>query len=274
MKTEPLPHLGETVKQALLAGGSVVRKALHGARRITYKSATDPVTQVDVASEKAIFKVIKKRFPTHTFLAEESAFKKKGDLSKSQPGRYRWVIDPLDGTVNFVHRIPHFCVSVAVEHNGLVLAGGVYDPNRDELFMAVRGKGATLNGQRIQVSPQTRLIRSLLITGFPYDHQKNAAKHATYLQPFLTKFADLRRFGAAALDLSWVACGRVEAYWEFSLKSWDVAAGWLLVEEAGGRISNFQGQRLNLDKPVETLATNGLIHSRVVKIFRGLVKKS
>ncbi|MCG3206139.1 MAG: hypothetical protein KCHDKBKB_02866 [Elusimicrobia bacterium] len=268
MKSETLTALSQTVQQALMAGGNVVRRGIHGVRHISYKSSTDPVTQVDRASEKAIVKAIRKNFPSHAFLGEETTFLNKTSFKKREAGAYRWIADPLDGTVNFIHRIPHFCVSVAVEREGMILAGGVYDPHRDELFMAVRGKGATLNGKKIQVSKEQSLIRSLLVTGFPYDHQQNAAMHAAFIQPFLNKFADLRRFGAAALDLSWVACGRVEAYWEFSLKPWDVAAGWLLVEEAGGRISDFLGRPLQLSNPKETLATNGPLHPAVVKIFK------
>ncbi len=268
MKEESLEKLSQTVKKTLLAGGAIIRRGAQGVRRVKYKSTYSPVTQIDVASEKAIFKIVRKTFPGHTFLAEESAFLKKGDLGKSRPGRYRWVIDPLDGTVNFMHRIPQSCVSVAVECNGEVLAGGVYDPYRDELFMAVRGRGATMNGKRIHVSPERRLIRSLAITGFPYDHQKNAAYHARFIQPFLTKFADLRRHGAAALDLSWVACGRVEAFFEFDLNPWDIAAGMLLVKEAGGKLSDFRGAPLHIDRPDQTLATNGHVHSRTVKLFK------
>ena len=272
MKTESISKLAQTAKRALLEGGAIVRRGYAGARQVSYKTATSPVTQVDVASEKAIIRVIKKAFPEHAFLGEESSFLKKEKIQKSRSGEYRWIADPLDGTVNFIHRIPQFCVSVGVERGGVVLAGGVYDPCRDELFFAVRGQGATLNGKKIRVSPENRMIRSLLITGFPYEHQKNAAKHAAFIQPFLQKFADLRRLGAAALDLSWVACGRVEAYWEATLCPWDVAAGLLIVEEAGGRVTDFSGRPLNLDNPQETLATNGTLHPGVVKIFKSLIQ--
>jgi myo-inositol-1(or 4)-monophosphatase len=234
---------------------------------VSYKTATSPVTQVDQASERKIIRLIRKRFPDHTFLAEESAFLKKGDLGKSRLGRYRWVIDPLDGTVNFMHRIPQACVSVAVECGGVVLAGGVYDPFRDELFLAARGKGATLNGKPIRVSRETKLIRALLVTGFPYNHQRNAVYHANLLVPFLTKTADIRRFGAAALDLAWIACGRLDIYWELGLQPWDVAAGWLLIEEAGGKVTDFENKSLSVDRPYKTLATNGRLHDRVVRLF-------
>jgi len=272
MKEESLDKLSQTVKKTLLAGGAIIRSGFAGVRHVTYKSTYSPVTQVDVASEKEIIRIIRNTFPEHTFLGEESSFLKKGDLGKSRPGRYRWIIDPLDGTVNFMHRIPHSCVSVGVECDGKVLTGGVYDPFRDELFLAVRGRGATMNGKRIRVSSERRMIRALMVTGFPYDHQKNAAKHARFIQPFLAKFADLRRFGAAAIDLSWIACGRVDAYWEFDLSPWDVAAGLLLVEEAGGRVTDFLGGPLDIDRPRRTLATNGILHPATVRVFKSLIE--
>jgi myo-inositol-1(or 4)-monophosphatase len=179
-----------------------------------------------------------------------------------------WVIDPLDGTVNFLHHFPQSSVSVAVEKDGVVLAGGVYDPFRNELFMAMKNKGATLNGKKITVSKEKKLSKSLLVTGFPYDHRQRANYYLNVAKPFLAKSMDLRRLGSAALDLSWVACGRVEGYWEYNLNPWDVAAGWLLVEEAGGRLSNFKNQPYNLEKPQETLASNGFIHKSMVRLFR------
>jgi myo-inositol-1(or 4)-monophosphatase len=150
-----------------------------------------------------------------------------------------------------------------------VLAGGVYDPYRRELFLAARGHGATMNGQRIHVSQEGRLLKSLVITGFPYDRSDHADHYLDFLKPFLRRCADLRRFGAAALDLSWIACGRAEAYLEYKLAPWDVAAGMLIVEEAGGRVTNFQGKKLNFDEPFTTLATNGRQHAAMVKMLSG-----
>lgn len=264
---ESVSQMAAIVKRALLEGGEVLRRGFPGERRVSYKTETSPVTQVDRESERRIINLIKRKFPAHTFLAEESAFLKKGDLGKSRAGRYRWVIDPLDGTVNFMHRIPQSCVSVAVECAGVVLAGGVYDPFRKELFLAVKGQGATMNGRKIRVSKETRPIRSLLVTGFPYNHQQRAAYHAKLLVPFLKEMADVRRFGAAALDLAWVACGRVDVYWELGLQPWDVAAGGLLVQESGGRLTDFSGKPINLDKPEKTLATNSFLHSHALKLL-------
>ena len=264
--TPSLTSLFNTTRDALLLGGKIVKAGFDKAKRVRYKTATSPVTQVDIASEKAIIGLISKRFKDHTFLAEETAsVVEHNGRRKDSP--YRWVIDPLDGTVNFIHGIPQTCVSIGVEQGGTVLAGGVCDPFRNELFMAARGRGATLNGRRISVSKETVPLRSLLITGFPYDHQQHSEKHAKILVPFLKSMADIRRFGSAAIDLSWVACGRAEAYFEFKLNPWDVAAGWLLVEEAGGKVSDCAGKRLDIENPVETVATNGRLHNKILKNF-------
>jgi myo-inositol-1(or 4)-monophosphatase len=295
-RTDPtLNALARTVKAALLAGGRILKAGYSAKRRVFYKSLTSPVTHIDMMSERAIIGLIRRRFPTHGFLAEESSalnamtgrarrrlasnLRVDGKASSENAARagYRWIIDPLDGTVNFVHGIPQSCVSIAVEKNGKVLAGGIYDPFRNELFLAERGRGATMNGRPIHVSPRAPLQRSLLVTGFPYDHQRRAGFYLAYAEPFLRKSMDLRRFGSAAIDLAWVACGRVEGYWEFHLNPWDIAAGWLLVEEAGGRVTDFSGQKLDIDRPVETLASNGKIHAEMLhemKSIRNRLRRS
>jgi myo-inositol-1(or 4)-monophosphatase len=261
-----LNALFETTRFALLAGVKIVSAGFGKSKRVRYKTATSPVTQVDVASERAIIKLITQRFKGHVFLAEETAsiVQHNRDVSHSE---YRWVIDPLDGTVNFIHGIPQVSVSIAVEKDGVVLAGGVFDPFRNELFMAARGRGATLNGRKISVSKETAPLRSLLITGFPYDHQKNARFHAKLLTPFLKTLADIRRFGSAAIDLSWIACGRADAYFELELNPWDVAAGWLLVEEAGGKVTDFAGKPISVEAPKQTVATNRRLHAAILKNF-------
>lgn len=261
------PALTRVLRAALLAGGAVLKKAHHERPRVSYKTPTSPVTQVDLRAEKAIIQLIRRNFPDHTFLAEESAFLKQGDIGPSRADRYRWVIDPLDGTVNFIHGIPQFCVSIAVEKGGAVLAGGIYDPSRDELFLAARGRGATLNGKRIAVSKQTDFRQSLIITGFPYDRDKKALYYLSLLEPFVRGSGGVRRFGSAAIDLAWVACGRADGYWECGLNPWDVAAGWLLVEEAGGRVSRFRGEPFRLDDTSETLASNGVVHGAMSMLF-------
>lgn len=254
-----------TLKKALLTAGAIIRKGFSEKRQVKFKSPTSPVTHIDVRSEKAILKLIKKNFPDHDFLGEESDFLRQ---NKATQAPFRWIIDPLDGTVNFVHGFPQCSVTIGVEHNGQMIAGGVFDPFRNELFLAERGKGATLNGKRIHVSTRGKLSQSLLLTGFPYDHREKANYYLKVAKPFLATSMDLRRLGSAAIDLAWVACGRVDGYWEFNLSPWDVAAGWLLVEEAGGKVTNFLGRAADINKPKQTLATNGLIHKEMIGHFR------
>lgn len=267
MKCVPLSILAQTVKDALFAGRRVLKKGFSEKRRVSYKTPISPVTQVDREAERKIISLIRRRFPGHSFLAEESAFLKHLNMRRISSG-YEWIIDPLDGTVNFLHHVPQFCVSVAVAFNGVVQAGGVMDPMRDELFLAVRGKGATLNGKRIRVSKERRFRRSLLVTGFPYDRYKKYDLYISLLRPFLRKTAGIRRYGSAALDLAWIACGRSEGYWEANLCPWDVAAGWLLVEEAGGKVTDFQGKPYALSDTTQTVASNGRIHHTMVRLFQ------
>jgi len=268
MNQIPLRILKETAKDALIRGGDIVRRGFYRSRRVTYKGPLSPVTQIDLQSERAVIGLIRKRFPGHEFLAEESAFLKKINPHGTASKTYRWLIDPLDGTTNFVHRVPHACVSVAVEHEGEILAGGVIDPFRDELFLAEQGGGAFLNGKRIFVSQEKNLLHSLFITGFPYNHNLYAQKYAKTLVPFLRKTADLRRFGAAAIDLAWIACGRAEGYFEYHLNPWDVGAGYLLVKEAGGEMTDFRGRPFQVLSPVQTLATNREIHKKALNMLR------
>ena len=285
-KEPTLDQLARTVKQALLAGGRILKAGYSAKRRVFFKTITSPVTHIDMMSERAIINLIRRRFPTHGFLSEESSYLKEithaarrrlaadlrvasGALKQAtDASKYRWVIDPLDGTVNFVHGLPQSCVSVAVEKEGVVLAGGVFDPYRNELFLATRGGGATLNGHPIRVSKRSPLRRSLLVTGFPYDHQRRAKFYLAFVEPFLRRSMDLRRLGSAALDLSWVACGRLEGYWEFYLNPWDVAAGVLLVQEAGGRVTDFGGGDFDINAPAETLASNGRIHAEMLQVMK------
>ncbi len=263
----PLSALADVVKRALLAGGKIVSEGAKHKRNVSFKTPLSPVTQIDLASEKAIVSIIKDKFPQHGFLAEEMAHYDRTAVRSRISDEYRWIIDPLDGTVNFIHRIPQSCVSIAVEKKGLILAGGIFDPYRNELFLAVRGKGATMNGKKIGVSKEKNLRRALVITGFPYDRADNADHYLAYLKPFLKNCADLRRFGAAALDLAWIACGRAEAFIEYKLSPWDVVAGSLLVEEAGGKITDFKNKPLNIDNPYSTFASNGLLHRSMARLL-------
>lgn len=286
-RQEPtLDELARTVKDALLSGGRILKAGYSAKRRVFFKTQTSPVTHIDMQSERAVIGLIHRRFPSHGFLSEESSYLKgvtratrrrlaadlgvRGGLLRqpTQASNYRWIIDPLDGTVNFVHGLPQSCVSIAVEKEGVVLAGGVFDPYRDELFLAKRGAGATLNGRPICVSSRAPLKRSLLVTGFPYDHQRRAKFYLAFMEPFLRQSMDLRRLGSAALDLSWVACGRLEGYWEFHLNPWDVAAGLLLVQEAGGMVTDFRGRFFDVNSPSETLASNGKIHAEMLQVIK------
>ena len=267
-KEPTLSALVEIVKRALLVGGKIVREGGRHKRNVSFKTPLSPVTQIDLASEKAIISIIREKFPHHVFLAEEMAHYDRTAVRSSISDEYRWIIDPLDGTVNFIHRIPQSCVSIAVEKRGKILAGGVFDPYRNELFMAARAKGATMNGTRIQVSREKVLRKALVITGFPYDRKYNSKHYLEFLQPFLKNCADLRRFGAAALDLAWIACGRAETFVEYKLSPWDVAAGMLLVEEAGGKVTDYKNRPLNIDEPYATLATNKTLHKAMVRLLK------
>lgn len=225
-----------------------------------YGQETNLVTQIDKNAEEIIINKIRKKYPDHDFLAEESG-------SHNKQSEYRWVIDPLDGTLNFTHGIPLFSVSIAVEKQGEIVAGVVYEPNLDELFTAEKGKGAFLNKKPIRVSKVDSLIESMMVTGFPYtirDNPDNAVQHFVNL---LMKVQGVRRLGSAAVDLCYVACGRFEGFWEVSLNAWDMAAGILFIEEAGGRFTDFRGAPSSIYNK-QVLATNGLIHDKVVEVLQ------
>ncbi len=221
----------------------------------------DIVTNADKASEDAIIKRISKRFPDHDVLAEETS----GEITGSP---WLWVIDPLDGTVNFAHNYPHFAISIALLERGDVIAGVVCDPLKKETYHAIKGVGAFLNGRSIRVSGADTLNRSIVGTGFPYDKAFTSDNNLTEFSKVLPKVQGMRRLGSAALDLAYVACGRLDGFWELKLKPWDVAAGILLVEEAGGNVSNRFGQEFDLYSP-SILATNGLIHQEMIKVLNG-----
>lgn len=229
---------------------------------VTKKGDINLVTEADLASEKLIVERIRSYYPKHSILAEESgeAVIDGGDAT------WKWIIDPLDGTTNFAHGYPCFCVTIALEHNGEVVIGVTFDPTRDELFSAESGKGATLNSKPIRVSACDRLSDALLVTGFPYDI-KRREDFARHLTQFLLNSRGVRRDGSAAIDLAYVACGRFDGFWEEGLNPWDMAAGVLLIEEAGGQVSNYDGSQLSIYSP-PILASNGLIHSQMAAILQ------
>src|SRR2546421_4782489 len=223
---------------------------------VEYKGEADVVTVADRAAEELLMARLRTRWPEHQIMAEE------GSAHKSA-SEYRWYVDPLDGTTNFAHGFPVFCVSLGLEHRGELIAGVLYDPSRDEMFTAEKGSGAFLNGEPIHVSPTAKLAESLLATGFPSKKRhKNPNIH--FYQTFTLRSHGVRRAGSAALDLASVACGRFDGFWEFNLNPWDTAAGVLLVREAGGTVTNFSGGAVAIFKP-ELLASNGHIHPQMIE---------
>jgi myo-inositol-1(or 4)-monophosphatase len=245
--------------QSAHAAGEIIRVNWQQPKSIDFKGAIDLVTDTDRRCEQRIVEILTKHFPDHSILAEE------GSHFEQRQSLHRWIIDPLDGTTNFAHGYPHFCVSIALESQGEVILGLVYDPLRGERFQAIKDQGATLNDQPIRCSMVNDLDKALLATGFPYDRRQHADYYLNYFKAFLTCCQGIRRNGSAALDLCYVACGRVDGYWELNLKPWDVAAGGLIVTEAGGRISDFRGLPFSLNGR-ETLAANPLIHSQMARI--------
>jgi myo-inositol-1(or 4)-monophosphatase len=229
-------------------------------RRIPYelKGEFDLVTEADKNAEKLIVTRLKKEFPDHTIVAEEGG----GQDTRSE---YEWYVDPLDGTTNFAHSFPVFAVSIGLQHRGKMVAGVVYDPTRDEIFTAEHGGGAFLNGERVSVSKTSNVEHSLVATGFPSRRRHlNVNVHFYYQLAMLSH--GVRRAGAAAIDLAYVACGRLDGFWEFGLKPWDMAAGWLLVEEAGGIATDMQGAPLGLDSP-HMMADNRVLHTELLANF-------
>ncbi len=250
------------LKSAILRAGKVLRKH-YGKVSYKQKRRADLLTIADLESQKTILSAIRRAFPGDDYKAEE-------DETRITGAKHLWIIDPLDGTTNYAHGYPVACVSIAVYQNGRPLLGGVYDPFRNELFLAQRGKGATLNGKRLGVSTTAIITDSLLITGFAYDRAERADYYLKPFKAFMIKCHDVRRSGSAALDLAWVAAGRADGFWEFELNPWDVAAGRLLIEEAGGKVTDFNGKEWN-DWTVmgkRTLATNGKIHASMLSILR------
>lgn len=250
----------ETAREA----GNVLLEKFGRKINISKKGDIDLVTEADLASEKLIVERIRSHYPKHSLLAEESG--ESNVLVVEGESRWKWIVDPLDGTTNFAHGYPCFCVTLALEHNGEIVVGVTYDPTRDELFAAEKGKGAMLNNRMIIVSDTEELSESLIVTGFPYNF-KSKENFARHLTEFLLRSRGLRRDGSAAIDLAYVACGRFDGFWEEGLKPWDVAAGLLLIEEAGGRVTFYDGTRYNIYSP-PLCASNGLIHEEMLAVLR------
>jgi myo-inositol-1(or 4)-monophosphatase len=235
------PQILEAAETLAREAGALLGTLVGTALDVRHKGDVDLVTRADRASEALIVAGIRERFPDHEILAEES-----GGAAALRAGQTLWVVDPLDGTTNFAHGVPIWSVSIGVLRDGEPLAGIVYDPSREECFAAVRGGGAFLNGRRIHVSHATELGRALLVTGFPYDIRTSRANNLDHFARFMVRSQAVRRLGSAALDLAWVAAGRFDAFWELKLHPWDLAAGLLLVTEAGGEVSRFDGTALDI----------------------------
>ena len=252
--------LYSVLQKTLREAGVVLRRFSKRRFSITHKGPIDIVTSADHAAERKIFTLLRRRFQNHGFLMEESGAR----VSRSG---YRWIVDPLDGTVNFAHGLPISCVSIGLEREGRLLMGGVYDPFREELFLAVKGRGTTLNGRPIRVSITCRLIDAVIATGFPYKQKKGARYDLSFVERFMKRTQGLRRLGATALDMAYVACGRFDGCWEFDVKPWDVAAGALLVEEAGGQITDFHGRPYLLTDTSQTLCSNRHLHRDMLRVL-------
>ncbi len=252
--------LKSTLIEAAKAGAREIQRFFNGEFTVTQKAGiNNPVTEADHAAEKAIFGVIKAQFPSHYILSEEA-----GEII--QDSNYKWIIDPIDGTINFAHGIPLNCVSIGIEQNGEMILGAVYNPHLNEFFLAEKGKGATLNDKPIRVSTQTEAIHACLVTGFPYTYINMKNGPLEVFERFIRKGVPVRRLGSAAIDLCWVAAGRFDGFYEHKLEAWDSAAGFLMVEEAGGRVTDFEGKKFS---PYQhrILATNGHIHDEMLDII-------
>lgn len=249
-------------REISLEAGTIILRGFRSDRTVvSYKSRTDLVTDCDKASEAHLVARIGERFPDHAIIAEEGS-------RKDAAGGYVWYVDPLDGTNNFAHGLPFFCVSIGVFSSELkqVIAGVVYNPFLDEMFTAVRGGGAFLNGAPIQVSSIGDIGISLVATGFPYDKAVSENNNLKEFNRIILRIQGIRRMGSAAMDLSYVACGRLDGYWEGKLNSWDMAAGSLIVEEAGGRVTCYDGGPFHPERP-EIAASNGRIHHQLIQLL-------
>ena len=252
----------KTLLTALRRAGAVLSRRFG---KVTYrqKRRADLLTAADLESQRVVLGLIARAHPDDDFMAEEDEVKLTG-------AERLWIVDPLDGTTNYAHGYPASCVSIGLLRRGVPELGGVYDPFRRELFVAERGKGAFLNGKRLSVTRVPKVADSLLITGFAYDRAERPDFYLKRFKAFMTRSHDVRRSGSAALDMAWIAAGRADGFWEFKLNPWDVAAGRLVVTEAGGRVTDFSGREWKDWRAMggETLATNGRVHAEMLRILR------
>ena len=254
----------KTALRAAREAGALQKRALGRAHTIHFKGEINLVTEVDQACEKKIIGILSNAHPGHDILAEEAGM-------RDRSSEFRWFVDPLDGTTNFAHGYPVFCVSIGLAYRGELVLGVVYDPTREEVFYATKGGGAWLNKRRIHVSKTARLKRSLLSTGFSYDLRKRTNNNFDHFLHFLKTSQAVRRDGAAAIDLCYVACGRYDGFWEMDLWPWDTSAGAVILREAGGKVSDFKWRAFD-PYGREILASNGRIHRPMLKGLKGLKK--
>lgn len=255
----PPPAFLATAIEAVVRAGDLQMAKFNTGVRVDMKGGIDLVTEVDLEVERMFRVLIAERFPGHDVLAEEQGLMTTGS-------RYRWVFDPLDGTTNYAHGVPIFCASLALEIDGDAVVGAVYDPNRRELFTAEAGVGAWVNGQPLKTSMRSTVLESMLVTGFPYHVQDDPDEFLRVFGQVLRRARAVRRLGSAAIDMCWVAAGRMEGFWEASLKPWDTRAAGLIIQEAGGRVTGMDGGVWNPEAG-HILATNGLIHDELLRII-------
>lgn len=252
--------LKSALTEAAHAGANEILRFFNRDFKVSNKEGVNNlVTEADHASEKAIIDVVHKHFPGHQILSEET-----GEII--QDSSYKWIIDPIDGTINFAHGIPLNCVSIAVEHEKEMVMAAVYNPHMNEFFFAEKGKGATLNEKPIRVSSQDKTIHACLVTGFPYTYINIPNGPVEIFERFIRKGVPVRRLGSAAIDLCWVAAGRFDGFYEHKLEAWDSAAGYLIVEEAGGKVTDLNGDKFSVYQH-KVLATNGKIHEEMVEVI-------
>jgi myo-inositol-1(or 4)-monophosphatase len=257
--------LKQVLIDATKAGAAEILRYFNGEFKVSNKEGVNNlVTEADHASERAIFEVIKKHFPDHQLLGEESG-------AITQDSTYKWIIDPIDGTVNFANGIPLNCVSIGIEKEGEIILGAVYNPHMNEFFLAEKASGATLNDKPIKVSKQNKVLHSCLVTGFPYTYVNTPNGPLEVFAKFIQKGVPVRRLGSAAIDLCWVAAGRLDGFYEHKLEPWDSAAGYLIVKEAGGMVTHFNGEPYSVYQH-GLIATNGLIHNELLGVINGAVE--
>jgi len=262
VSSAPDPQFLSTAIEAVVRAGDLQIAKFGTGVRVEKKGEIDLVTEVDLEVERMFRAMIAERFPDHDVLAEELG------AHANRGARHRWVFDPLDGTTNFAHGVPIFCASLALEIDGRAVVAAVYDPNREELFTAEAGVGSWMNGERLKVSTKSTVLESMLVTGFPYNIHEKADEFLKVFGDVLKQARAVRRLGSAAIDICWVAAGRMEGFWEASLKPWDTRAAALILEEAAGTVTGMDGKSW-IPEDGHILATNGLIHDEVLKILKG-----